>query len=37
MEFYVELVEYNEEAPVTLKPMLIEAKGKFPKQYGEGY
>ena len=36
-EFNVELVEYDEEAPVPLKPIIIESKGNSPKQYHGGW
>lgn len=36
-EFNVELTEINEEAPVPLKPMIIESKGKSPHQYSGGW
>lgn len=36
-EFNVEFVEYDKEAPVLLKPMIIESKGKSPEQYRGGW
>lgn len=33
-EFNIELVEYDEESPIILKPEIIESKGKSPEQYG---
>lgn len=36
-EFNVEIVELDNEAPVPLKPMIIESKGKSPEQYRGGW
>ncbi|OOM59766.1 plasmid pRiA4b ORF-3-like protein [Clostridium beijerinckii] len=36
-KFNVELAEINEEAPVPLKPMIMESKGKSPHQHSGGW
>lgn len=34
-KFDVELMEVDNEAPIPIKPIIVEVKGKAPEQYGE--
>lgn len=36
-EFNVELIEFDKQAPVLLKPIIVESKGNAPKQYRSGW